>query len=59
MFLSLKSEDCKDVPVESQRWHVIDARRTVEDIHNEIIAIAEKTLNKVAEEPISTLWMEK
>lgn len=37
-------------------WHVIDARRSVDEIHAEIVAIAQSTMTHVASLPIVSLW---
>lgn len=38
-------------------WHVLDAGRSIEDIHQEIIKIAESAVAGVKSKPIGKLWM--
>jgi thymidylate kinase len=54
--MTLKAED------ESQGnipWHVLDARKSIEEIHAEIVAITRKTIEDVSNKPIARLWPKK
>eukprot|EP01036_Dinobryon_divergens_P026381 gene26381-35019_t len=52
-FLLLKEEDAKS---NIQSWHIVDARKPIEDLHREIVSIAEKTISRVGNTPITPLW---
>lgn len=49
VFDSLKLLD--DTP-----WHVVDASQSIEQVHNEIWALADATRLQVQQEPIRKLW---
>ncbi len=53
-FLQLKSEDevAKIVP-----WHVLDARKSIEDLQREIQVIADKVIEDAAQQDIKKLWV--
>ncbi len=53
-FLQLKSEDevAKIVP-----WHVLDARKSIEDLQREIQVIADKVIEDAAKQDIKKLWV--
>ena len=53
-FLLLKEEDVKS---ETQSWHVVDARKPIEDLHREIVSIALETIGKVGHSAIRPLWI--
>ena len=38
-------------------WHVLDARKSIEDLHSEITSIAKKTIADVENQPIAKLWL--
>lgn len=52
-FLQLKAEDeaQKNVP-----WHVLDGRKSIEELQKEIQEIADKIVVEVAQQPIKKLW---
>lgn len=50
----LKNEDQL---ASAPRWHVIDALKSIEDIHREIVSIAEDTISRVSDKPIASLWI--
>lgn len=52
-FMTLKDED---VAKNTLPWYVLDATKSVEDLHNEIVAIADRVMVGVADKPISRLW---
>jgi len=45
------------VGVEGIAWHVIDARGTIEDIHTQIAAIAEKTMREAGQRPLGRMFL--
>ena len=53
-FLKLKAED--DAKGELC-WHVVDAAQSIEDVHNQIKQIVEKTVDEVANKPLNKLWV--
>ncbi len=55
-FMTLKAEDeaAGQIP-----WFVIDARKTIEEIHSEIRDITQRTIQEVGDKPISRMWMKK
>ncbi len=55
-FMALKSEDESEGNIP---WHVIDARQSIGDIHQQIKEIADKTVETVGDKPISRLWLNK
>lgn len=55
-FMQLKSEDESEGNIP---WHVLDARKSIEEIQAEIQAIADKTMETVGDKPIRRLWLNK
>lgn len=53
-FLLLKEEDAKS---DIQNWHVVDARKSIEDLHREIKSIADETISRVSNSAITPLWV--
>lgn len=39
-------------------WHVVDAKRTVQEIHDELADVAWRVIESAASSPIRTLWTE-
>lgn len=37
-------------------WHVVDASRSIEDIHNELKQLADKIILDSKSKPIGNLW---
>lgn len=52
-FLQLKTEDEAEKIVP---WHVLDGRKSIEELQQEIQAIADKTIVDAASQPIKKLW---
>ena len=53
--MTLRAEDSiKNSP----EWFVLDARKDIEELHNNIVEIANTVLVKVENEPITKLWIE-
>lgn len=50
-FMNLKAADDGKLS-----WYTIDARNTIDEIHAEIKAIAEKTIENVGDKPVLKLW---
>ena len=40
-------------------WLVVDASRTIEEIHADILKLAEETKERVKHEEIAKLWVDK
>jgi dTMP kinase len=38
-------------------WVVVDAERSIEDVHTEVLEAAERIVHLVGDEPIQKLWM--
>lgn len=54
--MQLKSEDESEGNIP---WHVLDARKSIEDIQAEIQSIVDKTMESVGDKPIRRLWLNK
>ncbi len=54
--MKLKSEDETEGNIP---WHVLDARKSIDEIHAEIQSIVDRTVEKVSGESISRLWLNK
>jgi thymidylate kinase len=54
--MTLKTEDESEGNIP---WFVLDARKSIEEIHAEIVAITNKTIQEVSDKPISRLWLKK
>ena len=53
-FLQLKAEDEASANVP---WHVLDARKTIEELQAEIKVIADRVITESKEKPITKLWV--
>ena len=49
-------DEKKSTTLSSCKWHVLDARRSREDLQIEIKAIARKVIAEVENAPLNRLW---
>jgi dTMP kinase len=54
-FMTLKDND-DNFYSNPTKWYVIDARKSINDIHQEIVKIAEEAVGQVEYKPIGLLW---
>lgn len=54
--MSLKNEDEASGGVP---WHVLDATKSIEELHSQIDTIVNETVQRVENKPILTLWDKK
>lgn len=48
----------KDLDTARTPWHVIDARKSIEEIHQEIVRIVEDVKAKNEDKPLRKLWVD-
>mmetsp|Transcript_4967 Transcript_4967/g.7587 ORF Transcript_4967/g.7587 Transcript_4967/m.7587 type:complete len:217 (-) Transcript_4967:140-790(-) len=54
-FLKLKAED-EAAGAAGVRWTVIDAQKSIDEVHMDVLAAAQSVISKVQGEPIGELW---
>ena len=58
-FMQLKQEDeeSKNDHVPVPNWHVLDATKSIEEVHKEIVSIVDSTITNISETETKKLWL--